>query len=316
MNVTRTLFCCLLAVIVFPAAPAQTKRPMTFEDMMAMKRLGSTAVSPDGKWLAYSVTSVDLAANTRTPELWLQAIAGGEPMKVAAAQPGDGGLEFAPDGHSVLFLSGREKGQQIWLADFDPATGATANPHRLTAVSTETDNAKWSPDGKAIVFTSAVYPDCAPITMTDFNTGNACNEDRDKAAAASKVKAQIWTSLLYRHWNHFTGPKRSHLFLVDVGSGAMRDLNPGDPHDVPTDYPTDPIGCGCGISPDAKELAFTENIDPVPATLHQLRYLHARPDQSRCEAGEDQHVARRRHAAGVLAGWEVHCVAQPGARGV
>ena len=49
---------------------------MTFEDMMKMKRLGETAVSPDGKWLAYSVTTVDLEQNTKTPELWLQAIAG------------------------------------------------------------------------------------------------------------------------------------------------------------------------------------------------------------------------------------------------
>jgi dipeptidyl aminopeptidase/acylaminoacyl peptidase len=239
---------------------------MTFEDMMAMKRLGDTAVSPDGKWLAYSVTTVDLAANTRTPELWLQAIAGGEPMKVAVAQPGDGGLEFAADGHSVLFLSGREHGQQIWLAEFDPATGATSNPRRLTRISTEADNAEWSPDGRSVLFTSAVYPECPAITDTDFAAGDQCNADRDKAAAASKVKAQLWTSLLYRHWNHFTGEKRSHLFLIDVASGAMRDLNPGDTHDVPTDYPTDPIGCGCGISPDSKELAFTENIDPVPAT--------------------------------------------------
>ena len=65
-----------------------------------MKRLGETAVSPDGKWLAYSVTTVDLEKNTKTPELWLQAIAGGEPIKLAVAQPGDGGPEFAPDGHS------------------------------------------------------------------------------------------------------------------------------------------------------------------------------------------------------------------------
>jgi dipeptidyl aminopeptidase/acylaminoacyl peptidase len=45
----------------------------------------------------------------------------------------------------------------------------------------------------------------------------------------------------------------------------MRVLNPGDVHDVPTDYPTDPIGCGCDISPDGKELAFTENVDAAPA---------------------------------------------------
>jgi len=238
---------------------------MTFEDMMQMKRLGDTAVSPDGKWLAYSVTTVDLAKNTKTPELWLQAIAGGEPMKVAVAQPGDGGLEFAADGKQTLFLSGRENGQQIWLADFDPATGATSNPRRLTGLSTEADNATWSPDGKFVVFTSGVYPDCAAITLNDAKTGDECNADRDKAAAASKVKAQLWTSLLYRHWNHFTGDKRSHLFLIDVDSGATRDLNPNDPHDVPTDYPTDPIGCGCSISPDSKELAFTENLDPVAA---------------------------------------------------
>ncbi|HTX76075.1 MAG TPA: S9 family peptidase [Terracidiphilus sp.] len=238
---------------------------MTFEDMMQMKRLGDTAVSPDGKWLAYSVTTVNLAANTRTPEIWLQAIAGGEPMKLAVAQPGDGGVQFSADSKRILFLSGRSGSQQVWLADFDTATGAAGNARQLTHISTEGDNAQWSPDGRFIVFTSDVYPDCAPITASDAKTGDACNEDRDKAAAASKVKAQLWTSLLYRHWNHFTGPKRSHLFLVDVDSGAMRDLNPGDPHDVPTDYPTDPIGCGCDISPDAKELAFTENLDPVPA---------------------------------------------------
>ena len=56
----------------------QARRPMTFEDMMAMKRLGETAVSPDGRWLVYSVTTVELNQNTKTAELWVQAIAGGE----------------------------------------------------------------------------------------------------------------------------------------------------------------------------------------------------------------------------------------------
>jgi dipeptidyl aminopeptidase/acylaminoacyl peptidase len=253
---------CTSATSAF-AQSGSTKRPMTFEDMMQMKRLGETAVSPDGKWLAYSVTTVDLEKNTKTPELWLQAIAGGEPIKIAVAQPGDGGPEFASDGHSVLFLSGRDGGQQVWLADFDSATGATSNAKKLTSIATEADNAKWSPDGKAIVFTSAVYPDCAPITTADQTTGDKCNKDRDVAAAASKVKAQIFTHLLYRHWNHFTGDKRSHLFYVSVESGGIRDLNPNDTHDVP------PFslegGGGFAFAPDGKELAFTENLDPEPA---------------------------------------------------
>ncbi|MGO8760024.1 MAG: prolyl oligopeptidase family serine peptidase [Terracidiphilus sp.] len=242
-----------------PAPAAAAKRPMTFEDMMQMKRLGETAVSPDGKWLAYSVTTVNLAANTKTPELWLQAIAGGEPIKLAVAQPGDGGPQFAPDGKRILFLSSREGGQQVWLADFDAATGATSNAKKLTAIATEADNAKWSPDGHSVVFTSGVYPDCPPITAADFKTGNACNADRDKAAAANPVKAQIWTHLMYRHWDHFTGDKRSHLFLVSVETGAMRDLNPGDTHDVPP-FSLEGSGCGCNFAPDSKELAFTEKL--------------------------------------------------------
>jgi dipeptidyl aminopeptidase/acylaminoacyl peptidase len=245
------------------ARGGDAKRPMTFEDMMAMKRLGETAVSPDGKWLAYSVTTVNLEQNTKTAELWLQVIVRGEPFKLAVAQPGDSGPQFSPDGHSVLFLSGREGGQQIWLADFDPATGATSNPKKLTSISTEADNAQWSPDGHSVVFTSSVYPDCPAISPADGGAGDKCNTDRDAAKAASKVKAQIFTHLLYRHWNHFTGDKRSHLFLVSVENGAVRDLTPNDPHDVP------PFslegGGGFSISPDSKELAFTENPDPVPA---------------------------------------------------
>jgi dipeptidyl aminopeptidase/acylaminoacyl peptidase len=280
MNASRSFLSFTLLAALLPSAFAQTKRPMTFEDMMAMKRLGETAVSPDGKWLAYSVTTADLEKNSKTPELWLQKIEGGEPLKVTVAQPGDEGVQFAPDGKRILFLSSRSGSQQIWLASFDPATGATRNPYnaapldgpfQLTHNSVEPDNAKWSPDGKFIIFTAEVYPDCPAFTEEDASEGSPCdkcNAERDKAAAESKVKAQIFTQLLYRHWNHYTGPKRSHLFYVTAENPspktlAWRDLTPGDTHDVP------PFslegGGGFDISPDSKELAFTENPDPVPA---------------------------------------------------
>jgi dipeptidyl aminopeptidase/acylaminoacyl peptidase len=258
--------------ILVSAAPiaAQAKRPMTFEDMMKMKRLGETAVSADGKWLAYGVTTVNLEANSKTAELWLQTIAPASgsdpaPLKIAVSGPGDSGVQFSADGKRILFLSDREGGrQQVFAADFDGAMGATSNTKKLTAISTEADNAQWSRDGRFVVFTSSVYPDCPAITAADASTGDKCNADRDAAAAASKVKAQIFTHLLYRHWNHFTGDKRSHLFLLSVESGAVRDLTPNDAHDVPPFS----IGGGGGfaISPDSKELAFTENPDAEPAT--------------------------------------------------
>jgi dipeptidyl aminopeptidase/acylaminoacyl peptidase len=272
----KLLFALAAVLVAAPLCLAQAgpaKRPITFEDMMKMKRLGETAVSPDGKWLVYSVTTVDLDQNTKRAELWVKAIAadsgsGSEPFKLAVAQAGDSGVDFSKDGKRILFLSGREGGQQVWVADFYGATGATGDAKRLTSLSTEADNAKWAPDGKSIVFTSAVYPDCPAISPADWgpagSAGQKCNADRDAALAASKVKAQIFTHLLYRHWDHFTGDKRSHLFLASVDTGALRDLTPNDPHDVPP-FSLGGDG-GFSISPDSKELAFTENPDPEPAT--------------------------------------------------
>ena len=249
------------------AAHTQARRPMTFDDLMKMRRLGDTDVSPDGKWLVYSVTDVDLAKNTKTATLWIQPVspekeAGGEAKRLEGTEPGDGGAKFSHDGTRILFLSSRERGQQVWMADFDGATGVAGTPRKLSSIATEADNAIWAPDGHSIVFTSAVYPDCAPILPAD-PAGNTCNADRDKELADSKVKARIFDHLLYKHWNAFTGDKRSHLFQLNVEDRAVRDLTPNDPHDVP------PFslegGCGCAISPDSRELAFTENLDEEPA---------------------------------------------------
>ncbi len=241
-----------------------------------MRRLGDTDVSPDGKWLLYSVTDVDLAANTRTPKIWIQPIGGSrEPRVVSVTKPGDGNARFSHDGKHILFLSNRLGTQLVYVADFDPATGETSNAvnptlghlYHADTLGEQTplldeDSAIWSPDGQSIVFTAKVYPDCPAITP-DNQAAATCDMDRDAEQAASKVKARIFTHLLYRHWNAFTGDKRSHLFLMDVATGKIRDLTPNDPHDVP------PFslegGCGCAISPDSKELAFTENLDPEPA---------------------------------------------------
>jgi dipeptidyl aminopeptidase/acylaminoacyl peptidase len=230
--------------------------------MMQMRRLGDTDVSPDGKWLLYSVTDVDLKANTRTPKLWIQQISGDEPKLVEGTQPGDSGARFSHDGKRLLFLSSRSGSQQIYTADFDSATAATGNIKVTANIGLDADNALWSPDGQSIVFTAAVYPDCPAITPENPDTAK-CTIDRDKAQADSKVKARIFDHLLYKHWNAFTGDKRSHLFQLDVASESVRDLTPNDPHDVP------PFslegGCGCAFSPDSKELAFTENLDEEPA---------------------------------------------------
>src|SRR5689334_14669308 len=61
------LFICLISLPAF----AQSKHPFTFEDMMKLKRVAEPVPSPDGKWVLFSVTDVDLTANTRTPHIWV-----------------------------------------------------------------------------------------------------------------------------------------------------------------------------------------------------------------------------------------------------
>ena len=67
----RRLFLSLLVLAFTVPALAQAKHPFTFEDMMKLKRVGEPEVSPDGKWVIFSVVDVDLDANTKTPHIWI-----------------------------------------------------------------------------------------------------------------------------------------------------------------------------------------------------------------------------------------------------
>ncbi len=246
---------------------AVTQRPMTFDDMMKMRRLGDIDVSPDGKWVLFSATDVTLEQNTRTPHLWIVPVNGGAEKPLLAWNAGESRGRFSPDGKQILFESGRDGGQQIWLADFNGQAGTIGEPHELTHISTETDGAMWSPDGQHIAFLSQVYSECSagpgPGIAPSGSDEDACDKRKDEAQAESKVKAKIFTHLLYRHWNAFTDDKRSHLFLVSVADGSFRDLNPGDEHDVPPFSLGEPDGYA--FSPDGKEIAFEEKKVDDPA---------------------------------------------------
>jgi dipeptidyl aminopeptidase/acylaminoacyl peptidase len=257
------LLVCLLSFTM----GAQARRPMTFNDLMQMRRLGDISVSPDGRWVMYSATDVDLAKNAKTSHLWAIPVTGGTARALTDSAAGESRGRFSPDGKQILFESGREGGQQIWLADFNGSDGTIGEPHKLTSLSTETDGAMWSPNGQQVLFVSKVYPDCSD---------DACNKERDEERDQSKVKARIFTHLLYRHWTQFTGDKRSHLFLVPVAGGAPRDLNPGDEHDVPPFQLEGPDQYG--FSPDGKEIAFEENLDPVPAISTNMDIFTLRLD--------------------------------------
>src|SRR5208283_4400812 len=119
------LICCSLCGF------AQNKRPFTFEDMMQLKRIGEPAVSPDSKWVAFSAVDVNLEQNTKTPQLWIISLSGGDAKRLTPASgAGEDRVRFSPDGQRVIFESPREGGAtQIWVQDFDAASGAlTGDP--------------------------------------------------------------------------------------------------------------------------------------------------------------------------------------------
>src|SRR6266516_168703 len=237
------------------------KHPFTFEDMMKLKRVGAAVPSPDGKWVLFDGEDVDLEANKKISHLWIVPAQGGESRRLNPTPNHEERPRFSPDGKQLIWTSKATDPTQIWMCDFDLNAGALAGqPHQVTNISTGADGGIWSPDGKNIVFVSAVYPDCKD---------DACNKQRDDELKKSKVKAKIFTKLFYRHWNAFTEFKRSHLFVQNVEAGVSpadsrltqpplhqeaRDLTPGD-HDVP------PFHLGgqdmYAISPDGQELAYT-----------------------------------------------------------
>ena len=260
----------LLVILFSLPAFSQAKHPFTFKDMMKLKRVGEPEPSPDGKWVLFSAVDVDLAANKKTPHIWIVPLAGGSERVLIADQDGDR-PRWASDGRRFAFLSNKEGGSQVWIAEFDGAAGAVSGVHKLTSIATEAGGELWSPDGRNVLFTSDVYPECDGAPDAEA----ACNAKKSKEAEESKVKAIIFDRLLYRHWNAYKRGLRTHIFVVSEptlpksGEGwgtqfsVARDLTPGD-----FDAPVFSLGGqdNYAFSPDGLEVCYTSNHDKVEAT--------------------------------------------------
>ena len=286
----------ILLLTVFCVVPAfsQAKHPFTFEDMMSLKRVAEPVPSPDGKWVLFSAVDVDLAANKKTPHVWIVPLATPNAANGATGVPPVEARErvlipdqdgdrprWAPDGKRFAFISTKEGGSQVWIGDFDSAAGGVTGVHKLTAIATEASGELWSPDGKYILFTSDVYPECdgAPAAEQE------CNAKKLEEHEKSKVKALIFDHLLYRHWNAYKEGKRTHIFVVPApilpeggapsvqpstgvnriqGAASLppRDLTPGD-----YDSPVFSLGGqdNYAFSPDGQEVCYASNHDKVEA---------------------------------------------------
>lgn len=216
--------------------------------MMKLARISEPQISPDGKLVAFTVQTVNLEQNTKPKQIYVVPAAGGAPVQVTTQGSQNERPRWLPDSQRLAFVSNRSGDSQIWVMKPDGS-----EPKQITSLSTEADGVIVSPDGRKLVFSSQVYPDCE---------NDECNRRRIEEDKKTKVKARAYTTLLFRHWTDWQSKRRSHLFVVGIDGGPVKDLTPGN-LDVP------PFSLGgpddYTISPDSLELCFVMNTDPVAA---------------------------------------------------
>ena len=227
-----------LAVLLVCAGAVQSALagPFTATEMMKLKRLAGPRLSPDGKWVAYAATEIDLAGGTRNTDLWLVPATGGESRRLTTHPRSDSSPRWSPDGKRLAFVSNRDGAPQVYLLNL-----GGGEPQKATALASGVNSFFWL-DDKTLLAVSDARPEGKP-------------EEKDGSSA------RVYEQLLFRHWDTWEDGQRSHLLVVPLAGGEPRDLTPGD-RDVP---PFSLGGEDVAVSPDGKEVCFSRNDDPVPA---------------------------------------------------
>jgi len=141
------------------------KRPMTFQDLQAMKRVSDPQISPSGKWVMFSVTDVSLEKNTKVNYLWVVPLGGSREQGLGIREKqvtfgdGESNGRFSPDGR-MISLTMKD---QIFEMPWNEAKGTVGKAIQVTNVDGGADGAIWSPDSKRLMFVASVVPECSDM---------------------------------------------------------------------------------------------------------------------------------------------------------
>jgi dipeptidyl aminopeptidase/acylaminoacyl peptidase len=243
----RSFLAVILYFVIVSGLIAQTSNhAITIDDLWAMKRIGTVAISNDGKYLAFEVTTYNMETNKRNKDIYICDSTGNGLTRLNTEHTEKSEPVFLPFSNRISYIAD----DQLWVCNLDGS-----NLQKVTDLYSGVSGVVWSFNEKKVVFVSAVYPECET---------QDCVKERDEKESKSLVKAKIFTELMYRHWNNWRGEKRSHLFVYNLETKQYTDLTPGSTFDVP------PIALGgdkdYSISPDGKQVVFTMNKDKMLAT--------------------------------------------------
>lgn len=175
------------------------------------------AVSPDGHWVAFVVTRVDLPKNRYVSQVWLAAADGATPPRVVSSGTNDGKPTFSPDGTLLAFTGRRDAKKSATTLHVLPV-GAPGELRTIATMPDGLDSPLFSPDGRWIAFTSRTQDERYRVEGA---------EDGDTSWQAPRRIERFFTSLNGEGWV-FDRPSHVHVVPVD-GTGAPRNLTPG-PH--------------------------------------------------------------------------------------
>ncbi len=243
MRMYRTALLTLLA----PVGHAMAQRPMTADDVLAVKQVSDAQISPDGKWVAYVVSAVDLAQNAVNSDVWLVAADCAGPaacpsVRLTTNPKADGQPRWSPDGRWIAFVSAREDRPQLWM--IRPHGGEA---EKLTDSKTGVQSFQWSPDGKTIAFLAPRAPtadeekrekekDDAIVVDHDFRMSRLWTIDVATKTAVELVKGDFqigearWSpdgtriALVASPTPKADDGSRSDIHIVTVATGERRKL--------------------------------------------------------------------------------------------
>ncbi|TKB97928.1 S9 family peptidase [Pedobacter cryophilus] len=222
------LFCSLIACL--GVAQAQNaKRKLHPNDVYRLQSIANPQVSPEGKWVLYSVSTPDSAKNKKQSDLFMVSWDGKDNFQLTYSEEGEGAATFSPDGKYISYLSSKKvdsvENSQIWLMD---RRGGEAK--QFTKVKGDLQSYLWSPDGSKIALVI---------------------KDEDLAA---KKKSPTKAPIVANRYNYkqdiqgYTDSRPTHLYVLDVVSQKLTQITTGN---YDEGQPT--------WSPDCSKIAFVSN---------------------------------------------------------